>query len=338
MQNIIDLNSEIEKIAQPEIEFHQKFQNIRFDGNWVNELNYNHFEDWEKRIKDKINKIVDLESPSKVKFIKVFQQDVLQKYNDLLKVDYDNLETLKSIPRIIFMTDSIIKPPKTKVSEFYFSGDIMDGFEEILLKMAEIYKIESFDYYDGDNHPDSQKDILQDEILHRLNIEDNQLDTIYSYVFLCFALKSTTKLLGGITKYLDYLVNLINKIENFEEDKLTLDEVYDNDPNNLKLEFKINKINVALFYRVFHDLGIFEVDNKNQKHPYSNLKNYINGSNMYYLENHKVEKIKNINKEFAKFLNDNKYEKHEINLIELLISKLKSRKEEIEANSEEGLL
>ncbi|WP_431107188.1 hypothetical protein [Winogradskyella poriferorum] len=331
MKDIIDLNAEIEKIAKPEIEFHEKFQNISFYGLWVNEISYTYFEDWEDRIKTKINNIADLDSPSKVKFIKVFQQDVLQKYNDLSKVDYDSLEILKTIPRVIFMTNSYVEPPKSKGSEIYYSGDFDDGFEEILQKMAEVYKVETFDYYDGEHSPDSQKDILEDEILCKLNLEEEHLESLYSYTYLSLTLESTRELLGRITKYLDYLVNLINKLENFEEDKLKLDDVFAVDPTDIKLEFKINKLAVAMFYRNLHDLGLIHVDNKNQKTPYTNLKKYINEANIYYLDNNKVNRVKNINKEFSKILNDKykEYEKQELNLLDLLITNFQQRKAEL---------
>lgn len=331
MKDIIDLNAEIEKIAKPEIEFHEKFQNIRFYGNWVNEISYKYFEDWEERIKNKINNITDLDSQSKVKFIKVFQQDVIQKYDDLSKFDYGSIEILKSIPRVVFMTDLSVESPKSRGSEIYYSDFFDDAYEEILYKMAEVYKIDNFDYYDGEHSPDSQKDILQDEILDKLNLEEEQLESLYSYAYLSLTLESTRKLLERITKYLDYLVNLIRKLENFEEDKLKLDDVFAADPTDIKLEFKINKLSVAMFFRNLHDMGIINVDNKNQKTPYTNLKKYINEANIYYLDNNKVNKVKNINKEFSKILNDKykEYEKQEFNLLDLLITNFQQRKAEL---------
>lgn len=329
MKNIIDLNAEIEKIAQPEIEFHDKFQNIKFYGDWINELPDNYFEVWEARIKDKINNIADLESPSKVKFIKVFQQDVLQKYDDLSKVDYNDLESLKSIPRVVFMTDLSVNPPKSKGRDYFFTGDINDGYEEVLIKMAELYKIESFDYFDGEHDPDSKKDILQDEILNKLNVEDEKLESIYSYVFLSFVLESTRKLLERITKYLDYLVNLINKVENFKEDNLTLEEIQEGDPNKLKLELKLNKLEVSILFKNLNDFGYIEVNNRGQKHPLTQLKKYINNANMYYLnEKGEAELVKNIEKEFSKVYGKTERVMHinrEIKFLENLIAKSKDK-------------
>ncbi|MBZ0328263.1 MAG: hypothetical protein K8F54_11700 [Altibacter sp.] len=340
MKNIFEINAEIEKITNPVIEYHHHYQNIMFFGDWVSEIDYTYFIKWQETIKKKINDIADLDSPSKVKFLKVFHQDVLQKYNEQLKLNFNELDTLKAKLKQKYVSEGFIRKPKKKSKEVYYSPDSHDDFDYILTKMSEIFELEKFDIYNDDEcgGPEGLKDILQDEVLSKLKVEDDQLESLYSYVHLSVCLELTRDMLKNITQHLDSIVNYIKKLENFEEDKLTLDEVYDNDPNNLKLEFKINKLDVALFYRVFHDVGIIEVDNKNQKNPYTNLKKYIDSSNMYYMENKKVDKVKNINKEFSKFLNDNKYEKHEINLIELLISKLKSKKEEIEANSEEGLL
>ncbi|WP_027137411.1 hypothetical protein [Gaetbulibacter saemankumensis] len=331
MKNILDLNIEIEKIVKPNIEYHQELQNIRYNGKWVNEIHWNYFNDWEERIKNKINNIADLDSLSKVKFIKVFHQDVLQKYRDLLKLDYKDLDILQSIPKTVYISNLETKLSKKKFQELYFSSDDF-GYEETLTRMAEIYKIDDFDLYDAQHSPDSYKYILQDEILSNLK-EDNEekLESIYSYVHLSLTMEETRKMLGRITVYLDYLVNFIKKLENFEEDKLTLDEVHDNDPNNIKLEFKINKLAIAMFYRNLHDMGIINVDNKNQKMPYTNLKKYINDANIYYLDNKNVNKVDRINKEFSKILNDKykEYKQQELNLLDLLISKFQEKKEQI---------
>lgn len=329
MKNIIDLNTEIEKIVNPEIELHQEFQNIRFFENWINEVNHAYFDIWEERIKGKINDIADLESPSKVRFIKVFQQDVLQKFDDLLKVDYCNLDNLKSIPKTVYVSNKKVELPKTKLQEFYFSFE--DGvFDETLTRMAKIYKIDNFDLYDAEHSSDSYKDILQDEVLNKLEEDnDEMLESIYSYVYLSFVLESTREMLGRITVYLDYLVNLIKKLENFEEDKFNIEEVFDNDPNKLKLELKLNKLEVSMLFKNLNDFGYIEVDNRGQKHPFTQLKKYIDNANMYYLnEKGEVKIIKNINKEFAKVYGSQERVMHierEIKFLENLIAKSREK-------------
>ena len=353
MKNIIDLNAELEKLAKPEIYFHQDYQTFSLFGTWVVEADYKYFEDWQKRIIDKINNIADLDRPSKVKFIKVFHQDVLKKYSDINELNTESLEQLKSTFSGQYTTPDSVDKPKKKCSEFSYEIESWNEYDfleyhNIVYKLGVIFYCDDLELMaDGEYSLTDEKYNIDELVLEKIQenelklpvFESNEerIEMLYSYVHLSFCLDNIKTLLKNIAKHLDYLVNLIKKVENFEEDKLTLDEVYDNDPNNLKLEYKINKMDVALFYRVLHDIGIIHVDNKNQKHPYTNLKKYINNANMYYLENKKVDKVKNINKEFAKFLNDNKYEKHEIKLVELLIEKLKSRKEYIEANHEEGL-
>lgn len=355
MKNLIELNKEIEAIFNPEIYVFNEYRNITFRKHWVNDIydNQNYFYDWEENILNKINNTVDLDSPSKIKFIKIFHQDVLKKYNDLSKIDYENLDYLKSFKQfpILFSTD--INKSKDDCSEFYFHPEDY-RYGDFLDLMAKIFNIENFNFYDANYDSSEYKDVLEDKIMYKLhdteeierevsvfklkNTEDElEINRYYSYGFLSYCLENTRTLLKNIAKHLDDTVNFIKKIENYKEDEFTLDEVYDNDPNNLKLEFKINKMEVALFYRALHDTGVIDVNNQGQKHPYTNLKKYINSSNMYYLENMKVDKVKNINKEFSKFLNDNKYEKQEIEVLELIISKFKNRKEEILANQEKGL-
>lgn len=344
MRNIVELNSEIEKLFNPKIEFHCDYNNILFNGHWVSDIANKYFDDWLDLIKEKLNLIIDLDSPSKVKFIKVFHQDVLKKYTDFLKYNFDDLDTLKTLSKVVYMSPKSIKQPKTESKAIYFEGINNSSYHEYILnKLSKLFGIDEWDYYSFGLSISSNQDALQDMILEKLGMFDNddndeKLEEYYSYSHLAYCLETLGSTLKDLIEYLDYLVGFIKKLENFEEDKLTLNEVYDNDPTNLKLEFKINKMDVALFFRALHDAGIIFIDNKNQKHPYSNLKKYIDTSNIYYLNNRKVDKVTNINKEFAKFLNDNTYNKQEIELLELIISKFNSRKEELLADKEEGIL
>jgi len=338
MKNIIELNAEIEKLIKPEVCFHNKHQTFSFFDVWVIEINESYFINWEDKIKEKINLIIDLDSPSKVKYLKVFHQDVLQKYDELIKIDYEDIETLNSTFYSIDYSPKHFKNPKKQCKDVSLKGINSYGeFNFTMIKMANIFYSTDWEEYSLELDPNMIQGHLEELMLEKLGKDEDQLEKIYSYTQLSWCLEATRNLLKNIAKHLDYLVGFIKKIENFEEDKLTLDKVFDNDPNNIKLEFRINKLNVALFFRVLHDVGIINVDNKNQKHPYTNLKKYLNSANIYYLENKKVEKLDRINKEFSK-IKDNEFKKQEINLLEQLISHFKSRKEELESDKEEGLL
>lgn len=355
MKNLIELNKEIEAIFKPEIYVFNEYRNIMFGKHWVNEIydNENYFYDWEERIVNKINETVDLDNPLKIKFIKIFHQDVLQKYNELGTIDYEKLEYLKTFKQSFLN----IKKPESLCSEFYSSSDdyMYGGFLDM---MSRIFEIQDYSFYDGEYDPETAKDVLEDKIMHKLHdgkksvviideIEETvysykekdlaEIDRYYSYGFLSYCLERTRTILKNIIKHLDNLVNLIRKLENFEDDKLTLDDILVNDPTDIKLEYKLSKMQVALFYRALHDAEIIYVNNQGQKHPYTNLKKYIDNSNMYYLDKTKTSIVKDIPKEFAKFLNDNKYEKHELKLLKLIIEKFNSRVEYIKANQEEGL-
>ncbi|QXP58434.1 hypothetical protein [Olleya sp. HaHaR_3_96] len=405
MKNFLDLNAEIEKLYKPKIQIFNNFKNIMFYDTWANEIYHkvNYFYDWEERIKDKIDNISDPDSPTNIKFIKVFHQDVLQKYNDLNKIDYESLDYLKSFPQFPLEFSDTSNPNKIKNSEFYYSPDNHDQYENFLKKIARIFNIDDFDFQDDNYSYDSIKDVLLDEIIYKLHDteeiiidekddddlkkdeilfdkknedeidtlmaigeelhkkmfgeepgievpkreeivfklknkeEELEIDRYYSYGFLSYCLDSTRTLLKNIAKHLDSFVSLIKKLENYKEDEFTLDDILINDPTDLKLEYKLSKMEVALFYRALHDVGIIHVNNQGQKHPYTNLKSYIDNSNIYYLDKAKVSKVNDITRQFARFLNDNKYEQHELKLLELIISKLKNRKEQILANHEEGL-
>ena len=401
MKNIIELNKEIEAIFNPEIYIFNEYRNITFRNHWVNEIydKENYFLDWEKEILNKIDNTIDLGNPLKIKFIKILHQDVLGKYSELSKINYEDLDYLKSFRQFPILFSTKLNRSKVECSEFYSLHE-NKKYGEFLNKMARIFKIEDYEFYDAEYDPESYKDVLQDEIMFKLHDieelvydkkdedeilfdkkdedkdeidilmemgeeihkemfgeeagievpereetifklknkeEEEEINRYYSYGFLSYCLENTRTLLKNIVKHLDNLVNLIRKLENFEDDKLTLDEILINDPTDIKLEYKLSKMEVALFYRALHDTGIIHVNNQGQKHPYTNLKSYIDNSNIYYLDKAKMSKVNDITRQFARFLNDNKYEKHELKMLNHIIEKFKSRIEYIKANQEEGL-
>ncbi|MEW4925192.1 hypothetical protein [Algibacter sp. 2305UL17-15] len=336
MKNIIDLNSEIEKIINPVIEYHHEHENISFFDEWVNDMPRTFFTDWEIAIKEKINLVADLGNPMKIQIIKVIHQDVLEKYKEQLELNFNDLELLKS-KQNLYWRNKELEAPKEKPMNIYYHPD--SDFSDTIEKFAELNDIKNFSPYDGDNSPDGYKDELEDMILDKFGliestqeIQDEKINQLYANLFLSHCLESTRQMLKRIAEYLDSLVGFIKKAENFEIDKYSFDEISDNDPTNLKLEFKTNKLNVVFLYKALFEEGFIDVDRKNQKQKDTNLKKYLDNANIYFL-NEKGEsvKVKGINKEFSKVKNGDKgeYERQEIELLDLIISKFSDRREKI---------
>lgn len=336
MKNIIDLNSEIEKIVSPVIEYHHEHKNISFFGHWVNDMPESFFLNWEKNIKDKINLVADLGNPMKIQIIKVIHQDILGKYKEQLELDFGDLDVLKSKQHLYYRSKKL-EAPKNKPKDFSFSFD--SDFKDILESFASLNRIDNFDPYGGNNSPEGYKDELEDMILNKYGlinstteIHNEKINQLYSFLFLSFCLESSRQMLKHIAEYLDSLVGLIKKAENFELDKYSFQEISDNDPTNLKLEYKINKLDVVFFYKTLFQAGILDVDSKNQNNSDTNLRKYIDNANIYFL-NAKGEsvKIKGITKEFSKITKALKgeYEHQEIKLLDLVITKFSDRKEKI---------
>lgn len=340
MKNILELNAEIEKLFNPEIQYYSQFKNILFNDKWVNEIDNNYFDELEKRIKDKINLIADLESLQIIKYLKIFNEDLLKKYRNNLTIEYENLDKLNLLTKVIlFVHEETIIKPKEQCSVLNFN--YIDDYEPYFNTMLKIYKIgrEWYDYFNAIELSDAIA-YIEEDIKEKYQLHENEEDAIveyYAFAHLSICLSAQRDVIVRIAEYFNNLINVISKIESFKDDKLSLEEIYDNDPTNIKLEYRINKMEVAFFYRALHDAGILFVDNKNQKYPYTNLKKYINKSNIYYLENNKVEKIDNINKEFSK-INSNEYKTQEMKMLELVISKLNTRKEVLLSDKEEGIL
>ncbi len=225
--------------------------------------------------------------------------------------------------------------PINKCSFFTYSFD--SNFIEILERFAFINGIEDFDAYDGNHDPETHKDLLEDEVRFKLDLdtekeENAEINKMYSFVFLSFVLESSRQMLKRIADYLDSLVGFILKAENFQLDKYSFDEISDNDPTNLKLEYKLNKLSVIMLYKAMFDEGIIDVDSKNQKNDDTNLRLYVDSANIYYLDRTgKVMKVKNSTRQFADVTNDFKgeYKSQEIKLINLILEKFSKRKERL---------
>lgn len=336
MKQIIDLNTEIEKLVNPDVEYYHQYQNIKFFDMWVNEVEVEKFFlAWRDNIIDKINSIADLESHMKVTLLKVLHQDVLKKYSECQKSDYNSFDALKTF--FGYHGHRSIEKPKTESKDFVYTPD--SYFNVLLEKFAHINEITNYDFYDENYSPDAHKDKLEDEVLHKLgllekntNEQNMALNELYSFVHLSLCLDWSCRVLKYVAKYLDSCINLINKAENFEADKYSFEEVSDNDPTNLKLEYKVNKLDVVFLYRALFESGVLDVDSKNQKYSDTNLRKYLDNANIYFLNGKgQSVKVKGISKEFSKVKNalPEEYGHQEIALLDLIIKKFTDRREKI---------
>ena len=364
MKNILELNIEIEKMFNPEIIYYNLVGNIAVNQTWINEIDKSYFDVYEKHIKEKIDLIADLDSNGKINFLKIFHQDILQKYKEQLSLNFSDLEYLKSITKIYIRS---IEAPKEKTNEISFSADDSQ-YEEILEKLAELFKIEDFNIY-GDTHgffeyknvmDEKLLDIVKNEDLGKLvpTVDDFGLENLfgldgefdedyglspeeyvlgryYSYAYLSLFLESNRSMLERLANYMEYLIVLVEKVEGYGKDKLTLEDINEGDPNKLKFELKLNKLEVSILFKNLSDFGYIEVDNRGQKHPFTQLKKYIDNANMYYLnEKGEAELINNISKEFSKVYGKKERVMHidrEIKFLENLIIKSKEKVAQIKS-------
>ncbi len=335
MKHIIDLNSEIEKLVNPDVEYYHQYQNIKFFDMWVNDVEVDYFIKWKDEIIEKINSIADLESPMKVKLLKVLHQDVLKKYSERQNRNFISLDIIKSF--LGYHSYRTVQKPKTEPKDFAYYPD--SNFTELLEKFAFINGISDYDFYDDNYSPDAHKDRLEDVVLDRQGLlEENLkeqniiLNEFYSYVHLSVCLDWSFRVLKGVAQYLDSCIDLINKIENYEPDKFSFEEVSDNDPTNLKLQYNLSKLKVIQFYRALFEEGIIDVDSSNQKMTNTNLKLYIDNANIYYRNRTGViMKVKDTRRQYSDITNDKKgdFKRQEAELLNLIIKKFTDRQKRI---------
>jgi hypothetical protein len=363
MKKIIELNVEIEKFFNPEIIYYSLAGNIAINQSWVGEIDSSYFYDYESQIKEKIDLIADLDSSGKINFLKLFHQDVLQKYKEQLKFNFSDLEYLKSITKIYIRS---IEEPKKNPNDISFSTED-NNYEKVLEKLVELFKIEDFNIYGNSSgfldYKDKMDklllDIVKTEDLEKLVVsvddfglenhfglegefdedyglspEESVLGRYYSYAHLSLFLESNRDMLGRIAKYMEYLIVLVKKVENYGKEELTLEEVYDNDPNNVKLEFKISKKKIAMLFKNLKASGIFHVDKNGFHSEQTQLIKYIDNANMYFSHNGELKPVKGITKEFAKIYgNDERimHQNFEKKFLKGLIEDLEERIKDIDS-------
>jgi hypothetical protein len=346
MKNIIAINTEIEKICNPNIIFYEEYQNILVNGCWVTEIDEIIYTDTLKKIKKKITNLADLSNPNKLLYFKIFRQEILEIYKNLTSLNYDKLDVITSnleYSNSFFYSNEV---PKLTSREFIINLIPIKNykFDDILDYTGILYNIDEWFTSEVRSGVDDDIDILEylEEKLSPLIIgnqkdEDLKFEKHYSYALLGDQLMFYRELIRLIAEHTEKIYLFINKIENKEESVLGLEDIYDNDPNNVKLEFKISKKEIAILFKNLYDFEIFHVDNKGFRDDYTQLKKYINNANMYFPRNGKLEPVKGITKEFSKVYGKEERIMHqgfEKKFLKSLVVKLTERIKEIDSEKE----
>lgn len=317
MKDIVKLNEAIKKLFTPDIVVYNDVNNITINGFWASEIDYDFHTKLVREIEKRIIKIADLGNNKKLLYFKTFHQDLLEKYNNFLQNDYENLEVLKqSVTKTTFSSISIKQPKWTSRDGYLIEENTTDKLEFIMDKMATMFHIEGWDSLDIlqdldcdihatlEEHIIEKEEELDDKTGNYIPVfgkeKEINFEKHYAFAHLSYCFDIHKKTLKHIVEYIDNTYQFIKKIENFEEDKFNLDDINELDPNNLKLEFKISKKEIAILFKNLNDSGIFHIDNKGFRDDYTQLKKYIDNANMYFLHNGKIKPVKGITKEFAK--------------------------------------
>ncbi|SNR58697.1 hypothetical protein [Lutibacter flavus] len=351
MKDIVKLNEAINKLFTPHIVLYNDIHNITINGFWASEIDYDFHTKLVREIEKRIIRIADLGNNKKLLYFKTFHQDLLEKYNDFLQNDYEDIEVLKqSITRTVFSSESLKQPKWTSRDGYLVDENTTDKLEFIMDKLATMFHIEGWDSLDVlqdldcDIHATLEEHIIE-KIEESGDKKDDYIQTYgkekeinfekhYAFAHLSYCFDIHKKTLKHVVEYIDNTYQFIKKIENFEEDKLTLEEVFEGDPNNIKFEFKISKKEIAILFKNLNDFGIFHIDNKGFKHKHTQLKKYIDNANMYFPHNGEIKPVKGITKEFAKVYGEEERVMHqdiEKEFLKRLLDNLTERIKEIDS-------
>lgn len=317
MLKLVKLNLEIEKLLQFDIEYNHSVQNFLYNDNWVTEIPSSYFDKTKEKIEILIDENIDYSDEANIIFIENLLSDVqifltslkekLDSYssNNFANEDWSNCLAFPVNPPRISTLDLPEPSPKNNFD---------DRSEYIIEIIIGFFNINS-------TYIENEELTLDDILINENNIDNNDLAFIYAKAHLTYILTLHEKMVKEIGDFLNSIIKVYNRRKTFVEENLSSIV-----PENLSLEFNISKTNLGhLFYNLY-EIGILAKDKTDVKDERTNLKNYLNHANIFYLDKSKFIKAEKMTRAMPVLRNtDSKEVKKEITFLKDLTERLDER-------------
>lgn len=316
MLKLVKLNLEMEKLLNFDIEYNDVIQNFLYNKNWVTEIPSIYFKETKEKIENLIDENIDYADEKNILFIESILEDI-QKFSVSLT------QLLKSYSTNNFSSDdwsmSLVFPdtppqisskdlPEPKPSNFF------DAKNEIIIEIIKnFFNIETtlFD----------ENETVENILIKEFNIEENEVEFVFAKAHLTYILTLHLEMIHDIGNFLKSIINVYNRRKSNIEENLNSFI-----PEDLKLEFNLSKTNLGhLFYNLY-EIGIIAKDKTDVKDERTNLKNYINHANIFYLDKSIYTKAQKMTKAMPVARDvDSKLLEKEITFLNNLVGKLSQR-------------
>jgi len=314
MLKLLKLNSEIEKVLEFKIEINHSINNCLYNDLWVTQIPDKYFDNQVENIIKLIDENIDYNDDKNIFFIMSLLEDIEESVinlNDILdnylknKFDRElvshSLVYPSNLPTISPKDLEFPSPSNNNDDKALYIIDIISGF----------YGKES-----GGNYGNIES-VLEEEF----NLNENEIEITYMRAHITYTLMLHEKMVISVGKFLQDIVKVYNRRKsNIEENFQSIT------PENLKLEFNLSKTNLGhLFYNLY-EIGIIAKDKADTKDERTNLKNYINHANIFYLDKSAFAKAQKMTRAMPVARNTNSKEvKKEIIFLNDVVERLNKR-------------
>ena len=282
MLKLAKLELEINKILKLEVVYSHPLSNYLYNDYWVTDLYHYHFNEFEKEVEELIDTNIDYDDELNLNFIRdllndvtIFYKDLINIYDDFSSFDFSN----EIIGHLLDSPDNSDLFPLFSVRESQ-SPNPSNKYEDKFSPIIEIIK--QFFNIPEDKELNSLVD-LNEFLIKNHNVSEMELDEIYAKAHLTYILS----LHIGLVARVGQLFNSILKVRERRMFNINDSLFVDKGIENVRLNFNLSKTHLGhLFYNLY-EIGMIAKDPKDTDDTRTELKNYLNSANMYYLDNKK---------------------------------------------------
>lgn len=332
MEKLIELREQFENILNPSIEFNLSVNNCLFDNHWVTDIRNSYFENKQKEFLNYIKKEFDYNDKTHVKFLKIRFEGLINTCELMQQNNHESLSFFESNDlKFNLNTPEHLPNSSSTILETPNPRNNFDGRNEYIIEILKGFynlddEIQKYFEQEGDEVGYLNQDILNYFLNDKLKLDEYEIEQSYAKAHLSYIISLHNQMIRNIGIEIEKRIVIIEELESFNDDILEANSAILENSNDLSLKFDLTKTNLGhLFYNLY-EIGVIARDKTDIKDERTNLKNYLDSANLYYLDNKSYSKVQKMTRAIPVARNtESKVVNSEILFLETLISKLSLR-------------